>query len=80
MKARSRRIARGWAGSIAMLALAMAATAFAAADDPEADRTRMLQFFEARFPDVALRTTSWSDDLQSDARAQYEQIMEFRRS
>lgn len=78
MKARGRRIARGWAGSIAMLALAMAATAFAAADDPEADRTRMIQFFEARFPDVALEDYVYGAMISSpDARAQYEQIMEF---
>ncbi len=75
------RLAAGMAAACAAGALALgfsAMSAGAADDGPEADRQRMVQFFEERFPGVPL------DDyvhgamiVNPDARAQYEQIMEF---
>ncbi len=63
----------------ALSALALAAGAERAADaGPEADRLRMVRFFEARFPGVPLEDYVYGAMIVSaDARAQYEQIMEF---
>jgi len=50
----------------------------AAQDGPEADRERMVNFFNERFPGVPLQDYIYGAMIVSaDARAQYEQIMEF---
>jgi sulfur-oxidizing protein SoxA len=59
-------------------ALALAGLCAAASSTPEQDRQRLISFFTDRFPGVALDDYVYGAMIASaDARAQYEQIMEF---
>jgi sulfur-oxidizing protein SoxA len=59
-------------------ALALAGLCAAATGTPEQDRQRLVEFFTARFPGVALEDYVYGAMIASaDARSQYEQIMEF---
>jgi len=72
--------ARGRAlrSAIGALLVAITGASPAAQDGPEADRERMVNFFSERFPGVPLQDYVYGAMIVSaDARAQYEQIMEF---
>jgi len=59
-------------------AVALAGLCAAASSTPEQDRQRLVEFFAGRFPGVALEDYVYGAMIASaDARAQYEQIMEF---
>jgi len=69
---------RALRAAIGALLAACALASPAAQDGPEADRERMVNFFNERFPGVPLQDYIYGAMIVSaDARAQYEQIMEF---
>ncbi len=64
--------------ALAACAAAVAGLCAAASSTPEQDRQRLIEFFADRFPGVALDDYVYGAMIASaDARAQYEQIMEF---
>ena len=66
------------ATAVAVLAIGTLGAGAAADDGPGADRLRMVRLFEERFPGVALEDYVYGAMIANpDARAQYEQIMEF---
>ena len=64
--------------ALALCLLCLAALAQAAGPDPEAERQRLVQIFSQRFPGVPLEDYVYGAMIGNpDARAQYDQIMEF---
>ena len=64
--------------ALALCLLCLAALAQAAGPDPEAERQRLVQIFSQRFPGVPLEDYVYGAMITNpDARAQYDQIMEF---
>ena len=63
---------------LGLLLLTLAALGHAASLDPEAERQRLVQLFEQRFPGVPLADYVYGAMIANpDARTQYDQIMEF---